>query len=103
MMLSATDELHDQALHQPVFGHVGDPGPHRVLDRGDAHRPAFHQDLPAVGGADAEQRVGQLGAARTDQARDADDLPRAQLEGDVLEIVPLGKPAHLQEHPLHLA
>ena len=80
--LAATDISEDHAVAAAVFGDVGDaevapPRPGRV----DGDGPPSQQDLPGVGGREAEEDAGQLGAARADQSGEAEDLAGADGRG----------------------
>ena len=68
-----------------VLGRVRDPPPDRVVGRSDAHLRPVDPDRARVCRGDAEQGQADVGPPRADQAGEAEHLPRAQLEADILE------------------
>ncbi len=73
-----------------VLRQVRDAGRQRLAGRGDPERPAAQQHLARVGGVQPEEDARELGAARSDEAGEAEDLARAQLEADSADA---GRPA----------
>ena len=66
-----------------VFGNVGDAERDRAGRAIDGDRRAAKQNLPPVGGSEAEKNAGQLGAAGPDEAGEADDFAGADGQVDI--------------------
>ena len=65
-------------------------------------RSAVDLDVARVGAVDAEDRAGDLAAARADEARQRDDLARPDLEADVGEDALAGEPVDGQHRAADL-
>ena len=89
-------ELEHEPLVVAVLGQERDAELQGILRRARSDRAAVDADLAAVGPGDAEQHLGDLGAAGADQAEEAQDLARAQIEAHVLDEPGAGQPAHAQ-------
>ena len=75
---------------QPVLGQVGEPARSAARgERGRNGRPSI-QSRPASSVSIAEDAARDLGAARADEAGEADDLAAAELERDVGEDAAAG-------------
>ena len=82
-----------------VLRHQQQAGRDGVARVADAQRLAVEPHLAAGDAAQAEQRLGQFGAARADQAGHADDLAAAHGERDRRRrAAGEGQAAHLQPH-----
>src|SRR3954454_15822270 len=94
----ADRQLEQQAEVLAVLGQQPEPGPHRAAGVAAAHPLAVDDDLTAVNRVGAEDRAQELAATRAQQARDADDLPGAHLEGNAVPTHRRGanrlEPAH---------
>ena len=60
------------------------------------HRPPEDLDRARRRAGDADDRLGDLGAPRTDEPGEADDLALADREGDILEVPRQRQVLHLQ-------
>src|SRR5947207_251653 len=58
----------------PVFRQQRDAEPQRTLRRPRPHRASVDADLAALGRRDAEEHLGDLGAAGADEAEEAQDF-----------------------------
>ena len=88
----------EQPFGQPVLGDIADPGRGRRNGSPRGDRPAVQRDRPAIRRDQPEQRLGQRGAARPEQARDAQHLARAQGEADIRRRrLALCRPAHVHQ------
>ena len=88
----------DQALVAPVLGDEGDAGTDRGARAPWAHPPSAQGDGAPVVGVDAEDGPGDLAATGSDEAGQADDLARADGEGDVVELAGGGEALHVEDH-----
>ncbi len=75
-----------QALGFAVLGDQGDPGGDGLAGPGDPPGLAVDRDGAAGEGFDAEDRLGDLGAARALEPGEADDLAGADLEVDAVDL-----------------
>ncbi|RAO08803.1 hypothetical protein LUPAC07_05551 [Micromonospora noduli] len=77
--------VEEEALLLAVLGDVADPVPVQgIAHVPDPGRTAVYPHLPGGDLVEAEQRLGQLAAARADQSVQADDLTGADGEADVV-------------------
>ena len=92
-----------QAVVLAVLGHVGDAGLHRLVDGGDVDLLAVQQHLAAdlLAVRAAEDAHGELGAAGSHQAGDADDLALADVEVDAFDHLPVGMFLVIDDPVLH--
>ncbi len=74
-----------QSEPAPVLGHVGDPVIHGLARAVDLHDHVAAPDRPAVGRPYTEQRLGDLGASRPDEAGETEHFAFAHFEVHVLE------------------
>ena len=72
--------LEKKPFGEPVFRHIADAIGDRILDRADLDRFAIDLDLAVVDGQHAKDRQRQLGAPGSQQAGNAYDLARIQVE-----------------------
>ncbi len=89
--------LQHEPLHHPVFRHIRKARRRRVLHRADTPFDALHNDAAAIGRANAEERERQFRTAGADQAGDAKDLALIKVEGNIGEVVLLGKVTHFKQ------
>src|SRR5690606_31804642 len=75
-----------QAVAPAFLRNVDDAGADRVRGGVEADPLALQRERAAGGARDAEQRLAKFGAARADEAVDAEYLPAPELEGDVVEF-----------------
>ena len=73
----AHGQFADDAFGLAVLGREAEPQPRGIARRGDAHRLAVDEGLPAVGALDAENQLGRLGAAGAEEAGEAHHLAGA--------------------------
>ena len=78
-------ELGDQPVLLAVFGHEADAGVEHVAHRGADEFAAAELDRAEDAGAQAEDRLGELGLTVALHPGDGEDLARADLEADVVE------------------
>ena len=82
----------DQPEALAVFGDIGEPVAHRVLDRAQIDLAALHEspsgDVAAIGAAEHAHR--EFGAAGAHQAGDADDLAAVDVQADALDHLAAG-------------
>ena len=73
--------------------------PSRIASRGErgSTTATVDADLAAVGLGDAEQHLGDLGAAGADQTEEAKNLARTQIEAHILDEDRSGEMAHAQD------
>ena len=77
---------HHQPLALAVLGHQDDPrGPGLGRRRGSRRAGRPPGSRPESDRVDAEERPGQLGPARADQAGQAEDLAASELEADAVD------------------
>ena len=89
-------EVHHEALLAAVLGHEADPGAHRGQRPAGGEPVPVDLDVAGVRLVDAEDRAGDLAAARADEPGQRDDLARLDLEGDVEEHALAREPVHLE-------
>src|SRR5450631_1118138 len=89
--------IQDETKRQPVLGNIGDAEIHRVRVGVQRDLAALKRDRAPIGRVHAEQRQCELGAARTQQSREAHDLPGAQLKAHIV-IVAISAKAFDFEH-----
>ena len=78
--------LEEQAVGLALLGDEGEPVLHRVPRALEVHEVVAEVHAPGGAGADAEDRLEQLGAAGTHEAVQAEDLAPAHVERDVLQV-----------------
>ena len=76
-------EQEEAAALLAVLGEEGHAGVHRHAGIPDRDLFAVDRDRARGRGRDAEQRLGDIAAARADEAGEAENLALAQIEGDV--------------------
>ena len=79
-------QVEQQALSLPLFGHQCDAGAGGVARRPGINCRAVHADLPRRGPVHAEHGFKQLRSPGPDQAEQADNLTRGDLERDVAKV-----------------
>src|SRR5271157_2026952 len=80
----ANRKLKHEALLVAVFGQERDSEAHRLPRRTRSDQAAVHSDLALVGPRDTEEHLGDLRAAGADEAEEAQNLARPDVEANVL-------------------
>ena len=68
----------DEAVMAPIFGHEEESRINGLLGMANVNRCAVEADFARSDTTDAEQRLGQLGAAGADETRHANNLAALQ-------------------------
>lgn len=84
-----------EPLRLAVLGQEADAGLDGVAGAADRERPPIEFQGAAVGLVGSEQQPGRLGAARSDQPREPEDLAPADREGDVANRVATWRPSRI--------
>ena len=66
-----------------VFGQERDSEPHRLPRRPGTDNPAVDLDLAPIGRRDPKKHLGDLRATGADEAEEAEDLARSNVEADI--------------------
>ena len=83
-------EVEHQAHSLAILGHQEDAGFHGIGRACEPHGFAIQQHRAALGRVDAEQRVGEFGAPRADQAGKSQNLAAMKVDADFGEREGLG-------------
>jgi hypothetical protein len=89
---------HAEAEHEPlalaVLRGEADAPAHHLARRGSAYLLPVDDDRPLAQPLEAEDRAQELGPPGSEQSRDAEHLPSAQVEAHVLELALEGEVPH---------